>query len=59
MEMRSANKTALYELLMIKQDYEKSGIEASRKLLELILKYEAGMDAEDVAWVEKKVAELK
>jgi hypothetical protein len=51
-------KTTLFELLMLKKENESAGIAVSGRLCELIVKTEATMEAEDVAWVEKKVAQL-
>ncbi|MCL1821007.1 MAG: hypothetical protein FWG36_10190 [Oscillospiraceae bacterium] len=57
LEMRVMQKTALYELLKLKRDNEKSGNKVDG-LFDLINKTEATMEAEDVAWVEKKIAKL-
>ena len=55
--MRIMQKTALYDLLMLKRDNAQQGITV-KGLTELINRAEAVMEAEDVAWVEKKIAEL-
>ncbi|MCL1819343.1 MAG: hypothetical protein FWG36_01660 [Oscillospiraceae bacterium] len=57
MEMRVMQKTALFDLLKLKRDNKKAGINLEG-LVELIIKTEATMEAEDVAYVEKKIAEL-
>ena len=54
-EIRSAQKTLLFDLLMLKRDLKT----ANSRLNEMIAKQEAGMEEEDVAWVEKKIAQLK
>jgi hypothetical protein len=58
MEMKEIRKAELFDLLVLKRENEESGIKV-RGLKNLILKTEAVMDAEDVAWVEKKIAELE
>ena len=57
MEMSFMQKAALYKLLKLKRNNEKAGIKVEG-LLDLINETEATMEAEDVAWVEKKIAEL-
>jgi len=57
MEIRTVQKAELYDLLMLKKQNDKDGIKVSG-LNELINKKEAAMEAEDVAYVEKKIAEL-
>ncbi|MCL1819823.1 MAG: hypothetical protein FWG36_04095 [Oscillospiraceae bacterium] len=57
MEMRTMQKTALYDLLKLKRDNEKSENKVEG-LFELINKAKATMEAEDVAYVEKMIAEL-
>ncbi|MCL1819938.1 MAG: hypothetical protein FWG36_04695 [Oscillospiraceae bacterium] len=57
LEMRVMQKTALFDLLELKRDNEKAGVKVEG-LLKLIIRTEATMEAEDVAWVEKKIAEL-
>ena len=56
-ELRAAQKTLLFDLRKVKRDDEKAGLKLGG-LVHLILKTEAAMEAEDVAWVEKKIAEL-
>lgn len=51
MEMRSAQKTLLFDLLLLKKD-----VKDNPRLNEMISRTEAGMEEEDVAWVEKMVA---
>ncbi|MCL1821011.1 MAG: hypothetical protein FWG36_10210 [Oscillospiraceae bacterium] len=58
MEMSFMQKAALYKLLKLKRNNEKAGIKVEG-LLDLINETEATMEAEDVAWVEKKIAELE
>ena len=58
LEMRTSQKDKLFDLLMLKRDNEKAGIKVNG-LANLIIKSEAVMEAEDVAWVEKKIAELE
>ena len=54
MEMRVLQKDSLFELLELKRN-----IGASDALDNLILKTKAKMEAEDVAYVEKMVSQLK
>jgi hypothetical protein len=56
-ELKIIQKAALYDLLKFKLDNEKAGTDL-QGLKELINKTEAAMEQEDVAWVEKKIAEL-
>jgi len=56
-EIKIVQKTALFDLLKLKRDSEKSGIKFEA-LDELIIKTEAVMEEEDVAYVEKKIAQL-
>jgi len=56
-EIKIVQKTALFDLLKLKRDSEKSGIKFET-LDELIIKTEAVMEEEDVAYVEKKIAQL-
>jgi hypothetical protein len=53
MEIRVFQKNSLFELLKLKKE-----IGETKELNALIIKAEASMEAEDVAWVEKKIAEL-
>jgi len=56
-EIRTTQKTALYDLLRLKSENEKEGT-FTKGLAELINKTKAVMEAEDVAYVEKMIAEL-
>jgi len=56
-EVRTAQKSELYDLLMLKKEIEKDSA-GYKALIRLINKKEAAMEAEDVAYVEKKIAEL-
>ena len=56
-EMRSAQRTSLFDLLKLKRDMAKEGI-SFPGLEALIIKAEAAMEEEDVALVEKKIAQL-
>ena len=55
-EIRKEQKRSLYQLKMLERN--NSGIEV-KGLHQLINQQEAEMDAEDVAWVEKKITQLK
>jgi len=58
-EIRTAQKTALYDLLTLKAEIEKENNGVLHKgLAKLINKTKATMEAEDVAYVEKMIAEL-
>ena len=57
LEMRVMQKNTLFNLLKLKRDNEKQEINLTG-LRELIIATEAIMEEEDVAWVEKKIAEL-
>jgi len=58
-EIRTTQKNALFDLLMVKSEVENDKGSASYKALEkLIIKMEAVMEEEDVAYVEKKIAQL-
>jgi len=57
-ETKTVQKTALYDLLKLRIDNKKSRIDLEQGIDELINKMEATMDQEDVAYVEKKIAEL-
>ncbi|MDR2531597.1 MAG: hypothetical protein LBC82_02005 [Oscillospiraceae bacterium] len=57
LETRVMQKTNLFDLLILKKDNEKKGIHVDG-LDKLIVKTEAIMEAEDVAYVEKKIAQL-
>ncbi|MCL2637951.1 MAG: hypothetical protein FWD48_06210 [Oscillospiraceae bacterium] len=56
-EIRVIQKTELYDLLALKKQNDKNGIKVGG-LNELINKKKATMEAEDVAYVEKMIAEL-
>ena len=58
-ETRVAQKEKLYILLRTKKGYESKGLEILPFLEETINYTVASMEAEDVAYVEKKVAENK
>ena len=51
-------KTFLFKLLSLRAENEKLGIKVAG-LHELIVSTEVAMEQEDVAWVEKKIAELQ
>ena len=53
--IRSAQKSQLFTYLKLRRDNAEKGITVYG-LDELIAHLEAGMEAEDVAWVEKKIA---
>ena len=57
-EIRIMQKSTLFDLLKLKRDNEKLGISVEG-LSELIIKAEATMEEEDVAWVEKKITQLR
>ncbi|MDR2559909.1 MAG: hypothetical protein LBC86_10290 [Oscillospiraceae bacterium] len=57
-ELRKATKDELYDLLKLKIDNEKANITVIG-LNQLINKKQAGMEAEDVAYVEKIISELE
>jgi len=57
-EIRTTQKTALFDLLTIKAEMMKEKKETDKWLEKLIIKMEAGMEEEDVAYVEKKIAQL-
>ncbi|MCL2855816.1 MAG: hypothetical protein FWE21_09405 [Defluviitaleaceae bacterium] len=54
-EIRERQMSALYDLLKLVQDYPE--IAENKGIKDLIKKAKAVMDKEDVAWVEKTVAE--
>ena len=54
-ELRREQKMKLYQIKKIKSDNPEVLIKGLNELINLI---EAEMEAEDVAWVEKKLAEL-
>ena len=56
-ELKIVQKTALYDLLMLKMENEKSGVNLVG-LNRLINKTKAVMEAEDVAYVEKMIEQL-
>ena len=58
-EIRTTQKSALHDLLTLKMRMQNEKDGAGYKwLIELINKMETVMEEEDVAYVEKKVAEL-
>jgi len=57
-EMRASQKAELFDLLKLKKDNKRDGINLIH-LDELIARKRAAMEAEDVAYVEKIIAELK
>ncbi|MCL1823019.1 MAG: hypothetical protein FWG44_02335 [Oscillospiraceae bacterium] len=58
-EIRTTQKAALFDLLMLKKEMEKEKNEANLKALEIIIvKTKTVMEAEDVAYVEKMIAQL-
>jgi len=58
-EIRTTQKAALFDLLVIKAEMEKERNETDFKWLnKLIVKTKAVMEAEDVAYVEKMIEEL-
>jgi len=57
-EIRTTQKTALFDLLMIKAEMMKEKKETDKWLEKLIIKTKTAMEAEDVAYVEKMIAEL-
>lgn len=57
-EIKTVQKTALFDLLKLIYDNQKSRVSLEVGLKELIIKMKAAMDAEDVAYVEKIIAEL-
>ena len=54
-ELRTQQMSTLYDLLKLQQDHPE--IARNKGLLDLIKKAKAVMDKEDVAWVEKILAE--
>ena len=54
-EMNYILKTSLHDLLKLKKD--NAGLDI-KGLDEMIIRAEAAMDAEDVAYVEKKISKL-
>jgi|GEM_PF-404040 len=56
-ELRTSQKTTLFDLLDLKAENDKAGIKVIGPG-KLIAKMEAVMEEEDVAYVEKKIAEL-
>jgi hypothetical protein len=59
-EIRTTQKNALFELLMLKREMLNEDSNANIKYLDrLIIKSKAVMEAEDVAYVEKMIAEIK
>ena len=53
-EIRIEQKRKLFQLMQLKKS-----ISDSNELDNLIISIEAEMEEEDVAWVEKKIAQLK
>ncbi|MDR2558270.1 MAG: hypothetical protein LBC86_01810 [Oscillospiraceae bacterium] len=59
-EIRTAQKEKLFDLLKLKKVLEKNNASINLDALsELIIRTKASMEAEDVAYVEKMIAELK
>ena len=56
-EIRATQKTELFRILKLEKANEKRGIKVEG-LRELIIELKAPMEAEDVAYVEKIIAEL-
>ena len=56
-ELKVIQKRQLFIYLKLKKELAGKGV-SSETLNEQILLAEAEMDAEDVAWVEKKIAQL-
>jgi len=54
-EIRERQQSTLYELLAMQRDYPE--LAEHKAIREMIRKAKAVMDKEDVAWVEKIVAE--
>jgi len=54
-EVRKTQKELLFDLLMLRRDAKLT----IPRLTEMIARQEAAMEEEDVAWVEKKIAQLK
>ena len=58
-EIRTTQKNALFDLLVLKKEMENEKDTVGYKgLHKLIIRMEAAMEPEDVAYVEKKIAEL-
>ncbi|MCL1996510.1 MAG: hypothetical protein FWG63_09915 [Defluviitaleaceae bacterium] len=57
-ETRVAQKDKLYSLLIVKKAYEDADIEVLDTLTQTIQYAKAVMEPEDVAYIEKHVAEL-
>ncbi|MCL1824069.1 MAG: hypothetical protein FWG44_07690 [Oscillospiraceae bacterium] len=57
-EQRAAQKEKLYDLLKLKRDNDNKGIKVEG-LEELINRVKAPMEVEDVAYIEKLIAELE
>ena len=57
LELRTSQKDKLFDLLVIKMENEKAGIEV-KGLKSVITKAKALMEQEDIAFVEKMVKEL-
>jgi hypothetical protein len=57
-EIRTTQKSSLFKLLKLEIENKKAGIEV-KGLYELIIETKTVMEAEDVAYVEKMIAELK
>jgi hypothetical protein len=59
-EIRTTQKAGLFDLLMLRREMLNEDSNANIKHLDrLIIKTQAVMEAEDVAYVEKKIAEIK
>jgi len=56
-ETRVAQKDKLYALLFVKKAYEDAGIKVLPALIQTINFAKASMEQEDVAYIEKQIAE--
>jgi len=56
-ETRVAQKEKLYSLLVVKKAYEKAGLVILQELETSINYAKAGMDPEDIAYIEKQIAQ--
>jgi len=56
-EIRTTQKTTLFKFLKLEKENKKAGIEV-KGLKDLIIEAKTAMEAEDVAYVEKMIAEL-
>jgi len=58
MEIKTVQKTVLFDVLKLIYDSENSRVSLEKGIKELVVKMEAAMEQEDVAYVEKKISEL-